>query len=359
MTLAQQGLLSFEAAAATVFGMNIGTTATAWLAAFNGSAEARQTALAHTLFNVAGTVLIIPFFVPVILPIATSFFPHYADAAVTDGVTSYPNVAAPMAAIHTLFNLITTAAILPFVKPFARFVARMIKADASEKPHLSALRMTGYISPVIACEQALLEVTFMRDSDLDLLAGIRRVLSGEADEKLEDHIAHREDVLDNVQREVTEFLGKIMVKRVPAEVAERARRLLRLSDELESVSDEAATILKVTRRLRKGGQDFSDVSRGVLIDVHDRIGAFAAKVSGYLRSPRPDFDLAAVQSESKDLHELIRACRQGQLNRIGPNDPTSPIRVLVELDIINAYERVRAYYLNCAETLAGGKKSDN
>ena len=34
---------------------------------------------------------------------------------------------------------------------------------------------------------------------------------------------------------------------------------------------------------------------------------------------------------------------------------TSPIRVLVELDILNAYERVRAYYLNIAETLAGGK----
>ena len=69
MTLAQQGLLSFEAASATVFGMNIGTTMTAWLAAFNGSAEARQTALAHTLFNVAGTILLIPFFVPAILPL--------------------------------------------------------------------------------------------------------------------------------------------------------------------------------------------------------------------------------------------------------------------------------------------------
>ena len=90
MTLAQQGLLSFEAAAATVFGMNIGTTMTAWLAAFNGSAEARQTALAHTLFNVAGTILLIPFFVPAILPLATSFFPHYADAVTTNGVTTYP-----------------------------------------------------------------------------------------------------------------------------------------------------------------------------------------------------------------------------------------------------------------------------
>lgn len=107
----------------------------------------RQTALAHTLFNVAGTVLIIPFFVPVILPIATSFFPNYADVAVVNGVTTYPNVAAPMAAIHTLFNLITTVFVLPFVKPFARLVACIIRADATEKPHLSASVPIILISP--------------------------------------------------------------------------------------------------------------------------------------------------------------------------------------------------------------------
>ena len=355
MTLAQQGLLSFEAAAATVFGMNIGTTATAWLAAFNGSALARQTALAHTLFNVAGTIVIIPFFVPVILPFATSFFPNYADAVVSNGVTTYPNVAAPMAAIHTLFNFITTVFVLPFVNPFARLVACIIPADAGEKPHLSALSASSHIAPVIACDQALMEVDFMKESSLELMAGVRKVLTDEADQKLEEHIAHREDVLDNVQREVTEFLGKIMVKRVPVEVAERARRLLRLTDELESVSDEAATILKVTRRLRKGGQRFSESSLDVLQNVHDRTMAFATLVSSFLKSPRPGFDLAAVQSESKTLHELVRTSRQGQLNRIGPNDPNSPIRVLVELDVLNAYERVRAYYLNIAETLAGGK----
>ncbi len=183
MTLAQQGLLSFEAAAATVFGMNIGTTATAWLAAFNGSAEARQTALAHTLFNVVGTIILIPFFVPVMLPVATSFFPHYADAVVVNGVTSYPHMAAPMAAVHTLFNLVTTAVFVPFVKPFARFVSRVIRAPESEKPHLSALDMTSRLSPVIACDQALMEVTFMRDSDIELLGCVRKVLSGEADER--------------------------------------------------------------------------------------------------------------------------------------------------------------------------------
>ena len=355
MTLAQQGLLSFEAAAATVFGMNIGTTMTAWLAAFNGSAEARQTALAHTLFNVAGTILLIPFFVPAILPLATSFFPHYADAVTANGVTTYPHMAAPMAAVHTIFNVITTLFFLPFSRQFARFVSRVIKAPPAEKPHLSALRMSSYISPVIACDQALLEVTFMRDSGLELLAGIEDVLAGTATDSAEEHILHREEVLDNVQREITEFLGKIMVKRAPTEVSDRVRRLLRLSDELESVSDEAATILKATRRLRKGGQNFSEQSCQTLLDIHEIVFSLAETVSGLIKSPRPRFDLAALQANSHDIGRRIHDARRNQLDRVGPDDPDSPVRVLAELDILNAYERIRSCYINMAETLAGRK----
>lgn len=355
MTLAQQGLLSFEAAAATVFGMNIGTTITAWLAAFNGSAEARQTALAHTLFNVIGTLVIIPFFIPVVLPAAASFFPHYADAVVVDGVTTYPNIAAPMAVVHTLFNLITTALFFPFVKSFARLVAWIVPSDPAGKPHLSALKMSSRMSPVIACDQALMEVTFMKESDIDMLGAVRSVLTKESDARLEEHLEHRENILDTVQREVTEFLGLIMTKRVPPEVAARSRRLLRLSDELESVSDEAVTILKAVRRLRANRQEFSGQSLNVLLAVHERILSFATEISSHLKSPRPAFDLAEVQEGSRSLHELIRAARQGQLGRVSADDPDSPMRVLVELDILNAFERVRACYLNIAETISGGK----
>ncbi|MFX5374156.1 hypothetical protein ABTD20_19475, partial [Acinetobacter baumannii] len=79
-------------------------------------------------------------------------------------------------------------------------------------------------------------------------------LSGTAGADVEKHIVHREDILDNVQKEVTEFLGSIMSKRLVHEVSERARRLLRLTDELESVSDECATILKVVKRFRRQKQ---------------------------------------------------------------------------------------------------------
>ena len=195
----------------------------------------------------------------------------------------------------------------------------------------------------------------MRDSDLELLAGIKDVLVGTATESAEEHILHREEVLDNVQREITEFLGKIMVKRAPTEVSDRVRRLLRLSDELESVSDEAAAILKATRRLRKGGQNFSEQSCQALLGVHENVFRLAETVSGHIKSPRPRFDLAALQANSHDIGRRIHDARRNQLDRVGPDDPDSPVRVLAELDILNAYERIRSCYINMAETLAGRK----
>ena len=200
------------------------------------------------------------------------------------------------------------------------------------------------------------EVKFMAESDLDLLEHVRLVLSGEADERDEEHIFHREDILDNVQREVTEFIGKIMGVRLPLDVADRARVILRLTDEFESVSDEAPVIMKVIRRLRADGQKMSDVSGAVILSVHDRVMAFAKKVTAAFNGPKGMLSADAAQAESRELHQFIRAIRQGQLGRIGPDDPTSPMRVLVELDILNAFERIRAYYLNIAETLAGGKR---
>lgn len=167
---------------------------------------------------------------------------------------------------------------------------------------------------------------------------------------------HREDILDKVQKEVTEFLGAIMSKRLSFSVAERARRLLRLTDELESVSDECAAILRIVKRVMRQKQKMSETSIALLLDVHDRVANFAREVTQLIRSPRVNVELDKLQAESRAIHEYLRDCRRVQLGKVGPEDPGSSIRVLGELDIINAYERIRSYYLNCAETLAGGKR---
>lgn len=339
MALAAQQLITYEVAIAVLFGANIGTTATGWLAAIGGTADAKRTALSHTLSNLIGSLVLVWFF-PLFLKVRDVIPSQMGAIAITD----------------TVFAICRGCIFFPLVKPFVKFIERLVPQPENEKPHLSALRFGVRLSPVIACDQALMEVDFMKASNLELLDCVRQVLSGTAGADVEKHIVHREDILDNVQKEVTEFLGSIMSKRLAHEVSERARRLLRLTDELESVSDECATILKVVRRLRRQKQQISEKSLKVILNVHDRVSAYAAEVTPLIRSPRGVIPLEKLQAESKALHEHVRECRKIQLGRIGPEDPGSSIRVLGELDIINAYERIRAYYLNCAETLAGGKR---
>ena len=339
MALEAQQLITYEVAIAVLFGANIGTTATGWLAAIGGTADAKRTALSHTLSNLIGSLVFVWFF-PLFLKVGDIIPSQTGAIAITD----------------TIFSICRGCLFFPLVGPFMKLIERLVPQPENEKPHLSALKFGVKLSPVIACDQALMEVDFMKASNLDLIDCARKVIAGESDDDLEKHIVHREDILDNVQKEVTEFLGSIMSKRLALDVSERARRLLRLTDELESVSDECATILKVVKRLRKQGQKMSEVSTAQLLGIHELVAAFAKKVTPLIRSPRVPIDLEKLQTESREIHDYVREARRIQLGRIGPEDPGSSIRVLGELDIINAYERIRAYYLNCAETLAGGKR---
>ena len=363
MALATQGLISYDVAIAVLFGANIGTTATGWIAAIGGTADARRTALAHTFSNVLGSLVLIWFF-PLFVKFGQTAFPDWnvAKTTVVSGreVQAFVHMMAPIAVTDTLFAICRGLLFLPLIKPFCRLIEKIVPQPLNEKPHLSVLKIGAKISPVIACDQALLEIDFMKRSNIELLDCARKVLSGatDGDDGPEKHIVHRENILDNVQREVTEFLGSIMSKRLSMDVAERARRLLRLTDELESVSDECATVLKVVKRLRKQNERMSERSVSLLLEVHDKIAEFAAEITPMITSPRPAIDIEALQRKSSELHEYIRDCRRIQLGRVGPDDPGSSVRVLGELDIINAFERVRAYYLNCAETLAGRKSSD-
>lgn len=357
MTLASQQLISYEVAVAVLFGANVGTTMTGWLATIGASREAKQTALAHTLSNVFGSIVFLPA-VPLLVDWGKALFPNWnvVETVVMGGKDTQvlAHVMAPIALTDTVFSVLRGIATFVLARPFARLVEKVVPAENEERPHLE-VRSALHLSPVLACDQAVAEVAFMRDSVLDMLACVRRVLAGTATGKDETHIVHREEVLDRVQREVSEFLGHVFAKRLSPDVAERARRMLRLADELESVSDEAATILKVTRRLRQGKLHLSPESQEELLAMHDRVQAFAEAVSHIIVSPRPPIDLSARQADSQNVHRQIRLCRQRRLESLAAGDAAAPARVLVELDVLNAYARIGSYYMNIVETLAGGK----
>ena len=186
MTLAAQQLITYEMAIAVLFGANIGTTMTAWLAAIGGSAAAKRTALAHTLSNVIGSALFLPFVLPVLVPMGKALFPNWHAVTETAKGPMLLGVMAPIAVTDTVFSVLRGLLFFPFVRPFAALVERIVPQREEEKPHLSVLKIGVKLSPVIACDQALLEIQFMRESNLDLLGCARKVLAGESDDSIEN-----------------------------------------------------------------------------------------------------------------------------------------------------------------------------
>ena len=362
MALLTENIITFETAAATVFGMNIGTTVTAWLAAFNSTTEAKRAATAHTLFNIVGTLILMPLFIPVMIPSTLHFFPELVKGLPVKGATAeelktYASSAtAAMAVIHTAFNIATTLIFLPFVKQFASFVSWMVPAKAKgfEQTKLTYIDKHVKLSPQIACEQAFREVQFMATSNIEMMTNVRNAISGTADENEVEHVFRREDILDRVQQEITEFLGRVMTTRLPLDVADQARALLRITDELESISDAECTVVKALKRFRASGGEYENEAKEVVLDIHSRLTAFAESINVSLKASGTEMGVKPVANAdelSEDIRTRVRDARQAALLTVGD----APMRTLAQLDILNACDRIRSCYLNIAQTVAGGK----
>jgi phosphate:Na+ symporter len=109
------GTITLDQAAAMVIGQNIGTSVTAGVAAIGASTAARRTALSHVLFNLLTGVVAFLLIDPLMGAIR-AVVEHSGGQAGT----------AALAAFHTIFNILGVALLLPFVRQFARLVSRII-----------------------------------------------------------------------------------------------------------------------------------------------------------------------------------------------------------------------------------------
>lgn len=117
------GLIPFECALAMVLGENVGTTATANLAAVVTSADARRAALSHFLINLFGVLWALP-----LLPwLALGIADLIVWAGGTSPLTSAVSQPVGLALFHTLFNAVNATLLFPLVPRLAGLTRRMIR----------------------------------------------------------------------------------------------------------------------------------------------------------------------------------------------------------------------------------------
>jgi phosphate:Na+ symporter len=345
LILVTQGMLNFETAAVLVLGMNIGTTITTWFAALGAPTDARRAALAHTLFNLIGVIIMAPLF-PICLPMICRTFGIYNMDNTSLGFA--------VAGIHTAFNIVNTIFFLPFTQHFAALITWIIPdPKVKENPHLTVLN-PHKTSPVVAVEQARHEVERMSLRCDALFDALRKVIEGESNEELENDIFHAEDELDLLQHEVSQFLGVIMTTNLPSDVAFRARMLLRVADEYESVSDEAAVLLKQIIRMRRQGLTLSDRGRQNLLELHEQCKTFAHTVSEAFRQGKSlaGSILTHIHSDAAGISSRVKVIRKNQMTRMSEGDATlNPLSAVAMLDLLNVYRRLKEDYLNIGEAM--------
>lgn len=138
--LSATGQITFGSAIPIILGQNIGTCATAMLSSVGTNKNARRTAIVHLYFNTIGTIVFL---------IAFYALKAVFDFQFVNGSINQVGIAI----VHTTFNLVCTAVMLPFAGVLERLACATIKDEPTEADEFQLLDERLMVTPPVAIEQ--------------------------------------------------------------------------------------------------------------------------------------------------------------------------------------------------------------
>ena len=240
IVLASQGLVNLEGGIALALGANIGTCATAGLAAIGKPREAVRVAVAHVTFKILG-VLIIVWFIPWFAELARWVSP------VADDLSGSAKLAAEtprqIANAHTMFNVLITLVFLPFTTQFARFCEMVVpakemtveeKALAKFQPrHLDDLLIK---SPPLALSMVRREVSRVGQVVEEMLGTVpETVFAGNVPRM--DRVREMDDQVDSLYGAIARYLARVSRENLSERDSNEAMALATVNTEIENIGD--------------------------------------------------------------------------------------------------------------------------
>jgi len=342
--LANSNVIGFSTAVALVLGQNIGTTITAYLASLGTSTASKRTAYAHILIKIIGVAVIFPFFY---------LYMDFLNAIMPAAIAG--DIGKEIALSHTIFNVLIVMLFLPVTGLFCKLLIKLIPSRVKkEVPHLTYLDGGLAETPSIAIQESGTAVLKMRDNVDKMMTwlGIEIETPGH-DQNLRKKILHREEILDVMQKEIVEFITRIMQKNLPFDVIAECRQQLRIADEYESIGDYIMTLLKLNDRLAT--LDSNTLKSDILNikTLHTRVCHYLITIGEALAAGNADI-LTKANSEGSQIVTMAKQYREEHLKQIELAG-TSPQQTLVIIDMLQSYRKIRAHAVNIAEAIAGEK----
>ncbi|MBL7940047.1 MAG: Na/Pi cotransporter family protein [Flavobacteriales bacterium] len=354
MVLCQHGIIGYEMAAATVLGMNVGTTVTANLAALVANVWGRRAARAHFVIKAIGVLWALLLFSPYL---------ELIDLCVVHvrGASPYndPNALVwALTYLHISFNVLNTLLLIGFVPQLEKLVTRMVptRTQADEEYRLEYIDdPVMALSPELSLIEARKEISKFGRLAASMSGMLNQLLvsTNEIERAaLIDKIARYEEITDRIEVEIGKYLTRTSAEAKDEEMSERIRGMLAIISDLERVGDIFFQMSRLLDRKHEERLWFTPEQRS---NLQELLGLLDHAFSVMQKNLDAEDGRVSID-EAVEAEQLINQkrdqLRRAHLKSIETGDYNVKSG-LVYNDLFSSCEKVGDHVINVSEALAG------
>lgn len=339
--LALTGSITYGMAIPIIMGQNIGTCVTALISSIGVNRNARRVSVIHISFNVIGTAA------GLILFFGGDMLFHYT-------FMDLPVGAVGIAFCHTVFNVFTTALLLPFSRQLERLARRLV-SDETKAEEFAFLDPLLLRTPGVAISECAAMANRMGALARENLLLAIRQLSDFSDPR-ENQIVENEDKLDIYEDHLGSYLVQVSQHGVSMDDIRTVSRLLHAIGDFERIGDHALNLQDSARELHERGLSFSGPAEAelqVLISALEDILELSLNCFTAADADAAQF----VEPLEETIDRLVEEIRNRHIARLQTGACTIQLGFILS-DLLGNFERVSDHCSNIAvsviEEVSGG-----
>ncbi|MGN1229301.1 MAG: Na/Pi cotransporter family protein, partial [Prevotella sp.] len=360
--LCSSGVLPIYLGIALVLGENIGTTATANLAALGANAQARRAAMAHLVFNVIGVVWVMCLFYPFVDMVCSlvDYDPNNHSLTPAQLAARLPII---LAAFHTCFNVTNTFVLIWFIPQIEKLVCWIIKPKTTEDEEEFRLTYIGgntiMKTPELSVLEAQKEIQIFAERVQKMFSMVRELLGVTDDSafnKLYSRIEKYESITDNMEIEIAKYLDGVSDAHLSDDTKAKIRAMLREISELESIGDSCYNIARTMNRKMSGKEDFSEKQYEHIHQMFELTDDSLTQMNVLLLGRKDNFDVNRSFNIENEINNYRNQLRNQNINAVNDHEYSYAIGTMY-MDIVGECEKLGDYVINVIEARMGMRQS--
>ena len=303
-----------------LLGDNIGTTITALLASIGQSKNAKRTALAHSVFNITGSIVFL-FFIPVLAGFVRMISPKGPELEV---------ISRQIANAHTTFNIVCTLVWLPLIPVMVKIVTFLVRGQ--EKQELQSYEPKFLENRVLTQPTAALylvseEIQRVSDFTRQMLDHMKLSFVGKEPQAAYQNFKEMHFAIKKLQERIGSYIVKMFSSGTLTEQqSEQAAGLLYINNNIDRIADRCAEIGAVAEFSQNQGGVFSDEAEHELETGIGTLENLFATAMQALETGDKDI-VAKVSKDKNKIRKLQKQNNKAHLARVKKNTCSSDMTV--------------------------------